>query len=83
MNLSPRVLVCRSGRQHGGQGIGHHLASKDLWIQVGSRADEVLSPAGQSLWQLMPREISVAGAALWCVALGYLSSGLEPASVIP
>ena len=50
---------------------------------MGSRADEVLSPAGQSLWQLMPREISVAGAALWCVALGYLSSGLEPASVIP
>ena len=35
------------------------LARKDLQSQVGSRADEVLSPAGQSLWWPMPREISV------------------------
>ena len=60
MNLSPRVSVCRSVRQHSGEGSCRRLAKKDLWNQVGSRADEVLSPAGQSLWRPMPREISVA-----------------------
>ena len=54
-----QVSVSRSGRQHGGQGSCQHLARKDLQSQVGSRADEVLTPAGQSLWQPMPREISV------------------------
>ena len=66
MNPSPRVSVCRSGRQHSGQGSGQCLARKDLWSQEGSRADEVLSLAGQSLQQLMPREISVA----WSSTLG-------------
>ena len=60
MNLSPRVSVCRSRRQHGKQGNSQRLARKDLWSQVGSRAGEVLSPAGRSLHQLMPREVSVA-----------------------
>ena len=31
---------------------------KEGWSQVGSRADAVLSPAGQSFWQPKPREIS-------------------------
>ena len=44
----------------GGQVNCQHLARKDLWSQVGSRADKVLSPAGQGLWQSMPREISMA-----------------------
>ena len=58
MNLSPRVPVCRTGRQHGGQGSCQHLARKAVWSQVGSRAEEVPSPAGQSLWWPMPRENS-------------------------
>ena len=60
MNLSPRVSVCRSRRQHGKQGNSQRLARKDLWSQVGSRAGEVFRPAGRSLHQLMPREVSVA-----------------------
>lgn len=60
MNPSPRVSVCRSGRQHGGQGSSQCLARKDLQSQVSSRGDKVLSPLGQSLWQPMPREISMA-----------------------
>ena len=60
MNPSPRVSVCRSGRQHGGQGSCQGLTKKDFWSWVGSRVDEVLSPAGQSLRWLMPRDISVA-----------------------
>ena len=59
-NPSPRVSVCRSGRQHRGQGSHQHLARKDLRSQVGSRAGEVLSPAGQSPQRPMPREMSVA-----------------------
>ena len=47
-NPSPRVSVSRSRRQHGGQGSCQHLAKKDLQSQVGSRADEVLSPAGET-----------------------------------
>ena len=46
---------------------------------MGSRAGEVLSSTGQSLWQLMPREISMEQQ-LWCVELSCLSSGLEPVS---
>ena len=83
MNLSPRVSVCRSWRQHGEQGSCQHLARKGLQSQVGSRGDKVLSLAGQSLWQPMPRKISVAWNALWCVKLVCLISGLEPASVTP
>ena len=64
-NLSPRVSVCRSGRQHGGQGSPQCLARKDLHSQVGSRAGEVPSPAWQSLQWLMQREISVA----WSITL--------------
>ena len=59
MNPSPRVSVCRSGRQHGGQGSHQHLARVGLWSQVGSSAGEVLSPAGQSLRRPMPREIGM------------------------
>ena len=59
MNLSLRVSVCGSRRQYGGQGSCQCPVRKGLQSQVGSRADKVLSPAGQSLWQLMPREISV------------------------
>ena len=59
MNLSPRVSVCRSGTQHGGQGSCQHLARKDLWSQEVSRADKVPSPAGQSVRQPLPREIRV------------------------
>ena len=36
MNSSPRVSVCRSGRQHGGQGNCQRLARQDLQSQVGS-----------------------------------------------
>ena len=60
MSLSPRVSVCRSRRQHCGQGSCLYLVMKDLRSKVGSRVDGVLSPAGQSLRQLMPREIRVA-----------------------
>ena len=60
MNPSPRVSVCRSGRKHSGQESHQCLARKDCQSQGGSRADGVLSPAGQSLQQLMPREISMA-----------------------
>ena len=52
-------LSLQDWRQHSGQGSCQHLARKDLWIQVGSRADEVLSPVGQSLQWPVPREISV------------------------
>ena len=65
MNLSPRVSVCRSGTQHGGQGSCQHLARKDLWSQEVSRADKVPSPAGQSVRQPLPREIRV----VWSSAL--------------
>ena len=86
MNPSPRDSVCRSGRQHGGQGSCQCLARKDLQSQVGSRA-EVPSPAGQRLQQARASSgwcqgRSVwHGAALWCVELSCLSSGLEPVSV--
>ena len=83
MNPSPRVSVCRLGRQHGGQGSRQHLTRRDLQSQVGSRAGKVFSPAGLSLQRPMPREISMA----WSSTLGcgacLLSSGLEPASVTP
>ena len=39
MNPSPRVSVCRSGRQHSGQGSCRPLARKDLCSQVGSRPE--------------------------------------------
>ena len=48
MNLSPRVSFCRSWRQHDGQGSLQCLARKALWSQVGSGADEVLTPAGSA-----------------------------------
>ncbi|KAF6081685.1 hypothetical protein HJG60_008717 [Phyllostomus discolor] len=59
MNLSPRVSICSSRRQHGGQGSCQRLARKDLQGQVGSRADKALSPAGQSLQQPIPRDSSM------------------------
>ena len=59
-NPSARVSVFRSGRQHGEQGSPKHLAGKDLQSQVGSKADEIPSPAGQSLQQPVPRDIGVA-----------------------
>ena len=59
-SLSPRVSVCRSRRQHGGQGSCQRPAREGLWSQVGSRADKVLSPAGQGLWWVVMREITVA-----------------------
>lgn len=68
MNPSPRISVCRSGRQHSGQGSCQPLARKDLWSQVDSKADKVLSPAGQNLWQLMPGEIRVLHSTLVCEA---------------
>ena len=71
--MSPRVSVCRSRRQHGGHGSCQHLARKDLWGQMGSQADEVLSPAGQSPHQPMPREISVA----WSSTLGVWGSAVS------
>ena len=91
MNPSPRVLVCMSGRQHSGQGSPQHLARKDIWSQVDNRTDKVLSPARQSLWWPMPREISMAwsstlvcGARLsqqWAGA--YLSYTLEGSVLHP
>ena len=56
---SPRVSVCRSGRQHSGQGSCQRLARKDLQNRVGRREDKLLSSARRSLWWLMPRETSV------------------------
>ena len=67
MNPSPRVSVCGSGRQHSGQGGCQCHAMKDLLSQVDSRADEVLSPAGQSTQQPMAREISMT----WSSTLVY------------
>ena len=83
MNLIPRVSVCRSRRQHSGQGSLQHLAEKDLWNQVSSGADKVLSPAGQSLVANAKGDEHGNAAALWCVKLSCLSCGVEPASVIP
>ena len=60
MSPSPRVSVSKSRRQHGEQGSCQHLARNNLQRQVGSKADKVFSPAGQSLQWLMPGEISVA-----------------------
>ena len=81
MNPSPRVSVCRSERQHSGQGSCQCFSRKDLWSQVGSRADEVLSPAGRASGGQCQGRSVWHGAALWCVELGCLSSGLEPASL--
>ena len=55
---SQSLSVCRSARQHGGQGSCWRLARNGLQSQVSSRTD-VPSPAGHSLRQPMPREISV------------------------
>ena len=82
MDPSPRVSVCRSGRQHSGKGSGQCLARKDLWSQVGRGADKVLSPAEHSVWWLMTKETAWHGAASLYVELSCLSDGLEPASVI-
>ena len=83
MNPSSRVPVCRSERQHSGRGSLQHLARKDLWSQACSRADKVRRPAGQSLRQPMPREISMVwSSTLMCGArLSQQWSG--PAPVIP
>ena len=90
---SQRHTVCRSRRQHSGQGSCQRLARKDLWSQVGSRADEVLSPAGQRLQLPMPRRSVWCGAALcvwnsavsavvWSLPQLYLESGvLHPSGV--
>ena len=67
MNLSLRVSVCGSRRQHSGQGSFQCLAKKDPQSQVGNKADEVLSPAGQSTQQPMAREISMT----WSSTLVY------------
>ena len=73
-----------SRRQHSRQKSCQHLAGKDLRSQLGRRADEVLSPAGQSLWWLMPREINMAwsnilvcGAQLLAVVWACLSYTLK------
>ena len=66
MNLSLRVSVCGSRRQYGGQGSCQCPVRKGLQSQVGSRADKVLSPAGQGLWRVVTREITVA----WSSSLG-------------
>ena len=72
MNPGPRVSVSRSGKQHGGQGSCQRLARKDFRSQ---RCRAPGSPCqGRSTWR---------GAALWCVELSCLSSGLKTASVIP
>ena len=81
--MSHRVSVCRSRRQYGGQGSCQCPVRKDLQSQVGSRADQVLSPAEQILWWLMPREISVAWSNTLMCGAQCLSSGLETDSVIP
>ena len=73
MNSSPRVSVCRSGRQHSGQESRQHLARKDLRSQVGSRAGKVLSPAGQSPRWPMPRKMSV----VWSSTLGCGARGSQ------
>ena len=70
MNPSPRVSVCQSGGQYGRQGNCQHLAKKDLWSQVGRKADEVPSPSEHSFWQPMPREISVAWSSTVVCGLG-------------
>ena len=53
--LSLQIWVTHSGHRS-----CQHLARKDLWSQTDSRTGKVLSPAGQSLWPLMPGEIGVA-----------------------
>ena len=84
MDLSPRVSVYRSRRQHSRQGSCQHLARKDCWSQVGSRAGKVLSPAGQSTQQPMAREISMTwSSTLLCGAQLFLQWFGQPASVIP
>lgn len=72
MSPSPRVSVCRSRRQHGGPGSSQPLGRKNFWSQVGGKADKVLRPAADVKGDQY-------GAALWCVKLGCLGSGLESA----
>ena len=87
MNPILRVSVCGSRRQHSGQKSCQHLARKDLWSQVGSGADKILSPSGQSLQRLLPRDqrgmeqhfgawSSAVSAVLWSLPQLYLESGV-------
>ena len=71
MNSSPIVSVCRSGRQHSGQGNCQHLASKDLEPggQQGRRSPQ--SSRAEPL-AVMPSEISV----VWSLPQLYLESGV-------
>ena len=82
-NPRPRGSVCRSRTQHGEPGSRQCLVRRNLQSQMGSKADEVLCPAGQSLQWLMPREISVAWSSALVNGTQHLSSGLKSASVIP
>ena len=83
MNLSPRVSVCRSGDSTVGQGVVSVLQGRisgARWATGQAKSSVPQGRAssgrcqGRSVWR---------GASLWCVELGRLSSGLEPASVIP
>ena len=51
--------------------------------QAGSRADKVLDPAGQSLWWLIPREVSMAWSSTLVCGARLSQQWSEPASVIP
>ena len=75
MDLSPRVSVCGSGRQHSGQGSCQGLARKGL------RTCSVQQGRASSGW--CQGRLVWCGAALRCVGLGSLGSGLQHASIIP
>ena len=79
---SPRVPVCSSRREHGGQGSCQHLARKDgaRWAAGQTQSSVQQGRASGSLSQ---GRSAGHGAALWPVALGCLSSSLKTASVIP
>ena len=80
--MSLRVSVSRSKRQHGGHGSHQGWARKGLWSQMGSRADKSSGQQGRASNDPCQGRSVCHGAALWCVELGYLDSGLEPASVV-
>ena len=77
---SPRVSVCRSGRQHSGQGSCQRLAKKDIGARWAAGQTKSAVQQGRASGGWCRGRSAWCGAAHWGVELGSLSSGLEPAS---
>ena len=79
VNPSPRVSVCRSGRQHGGQGSHQRLIRKDLQIQADSRAEPPAADAkGDQRGVGQPAGVwsSAVSAVVWSLPQLHLGSGV-------